>query len=180
MQETNNHKKPMWRHAVTLCLALFCLTLSAFAFPVDEAAARRRAVEFFQKQGKLKSSDVKNTEVKVETCAAAFLCRHKDSFVLLAADDACPEVLGYGTASASAPMPAPLAAMLRRPAATLSTALKGNYPAVRSLGLPLRRCSPPCVTKARPTIAPVPPTSPPRERPIRRLSAASPPPWSRF
>ena len=128
MQETNNHKKPMWRHAVTLCLSLFCLTLSVFAFPVDEAAARRRAVEFFQKQGKLKSSDVKNTEVKVETCAAAFLCRHKDSFVLLAADDACPEVLGYGTASASAPMPAPLAAMLRRPAATLSTALKGNYP----------------------------------------------------
>ncbi|MGM9694412.1 MAG: C10 family peptidase, partial [Alloprevotella sp.] len=131
MQEINNHTKQSWhpwRHAVTLCLALFCTALSVAALPVDEATARRRAVDFFQTQGKLKADGVKPAEVEVETCPAAYLCRHKERFVLLAADDDCPEVLGYGIAAASAPLPAPLAAMLRRPAATLSASLKGNYP----------------------------------------------------
>ena len=73
------------------------LSVALFAEPIDEAAARLTASRFLSTSGRLKA--VGGITLKMRSKAAYLFRSGSGQFILTAADDRFPEVLGYGNFS---------------------------------------------------------------------------------
>ncbi|MBR1712638.1 MAG: C10 family peptidase [Alloprevotella sp.] len=87
-----------------LPLLLLLATAGAWAEPIDETVAARRAASFLSRTNTLKAVGV--PRLAHRTDATYLYTAGKGTFVLLAADDRLPEVLAYGEGSADTVPPA--------------------------------------------------------------------------
>ena len=96
-----------------LCIGITsCLRLAAA--PVDSAEAVTLGCEFLATHGARASTAKIRTEAKAVRMGNAYEVSRAGRFVLVAADDALPAIVGYGTTGqASAAMPPALQALLR-------------------------------------------------------------------
>ncbi len=102
--------KPLKANTLLFLFAL--LSFPLFSQPVDETTARERAAIFMQGRGARSSSATRLHMVKTNRAAYLF-ADEEGRFVLAAADDRWPEILGYGE-GATGRLPVQMESFLRQ------------------------------------------------------------------
>lgn len=131
------------RYTLYILLFLGASVLQLAARPVDRQTALQQARHWWNRSSRASVTDDSLT-IELHPRSVAYCCRRSDEFVLIAADDRLPSILGYGRMVPGAVCPPALSALLRMPL------LRAAYPPMGAQWQPVR----PLLTTVRHQSAP--------------------------